>query len=81
MADVCYETPQKKGQQTLHIYSIANFFVSWLKWLQMTRYVSNEFTEVIWDDLESLKSWGDKISYTINMQHLLSLFCGVLETV
>ena len=28
MADVCYETPQKKGQQALHLYSIANFVAS-----------------------------------------------------
>ena len=34
MTDVCYDTP-KKGQQALHLYSIANFVASWLKWLQM----------------------------------------------
>ena len=28
MADVCYETPQKQGQQALHLYSIANFVAS-----------------------------------------------------
>ena len=35
--------------------------------------------EVIWShlkSLESFKSWGDKISYNINMQHLLSFFVG-----
>ena len=62
-----------------------------LKWLQMSLYVSNKLTEVIWshlrsfgviwDHLESFKSWGDKISYTINIQRLLSFFCGVSETV
>ena len=35
MDDVCYETPQKKGQQALRLYSLANFVASWLKWLQM----------------------------------------------
>ena len=52
-----------------------------LKWLQITLYVCNKLTEVIWDDLDSFKSWGDKISYTINMQRLVSFFCGVSETV
>ena len=32
--------------------------------------------EVIWDHLESFKSWGDKISYTVNIQCLLSFFEG-----
>ena len=41
------------------------------KWLQMTLYVSNKSTKVIWDHLES---WGNKISYIINLQCLLSLF-------
>jgi hypothetical protein len=35
MANVCYETPQKKGQQSLNLYSIGNFDDLWLKWLQM----------------------------------------------
>ena len=52
-----------------------------LKGLQMSLCVSNKLSEVIWDHLESFKSWGDKISYTINMQCLLSFFCGVSETV
>ena len=42
----------------------------------MTLYLSNKLTEVIWDHLESFKSWGDKISYTINMQCSLSFFVG-----
>ena len=33
------ETPQKKGQQAFHDYSIANFVASWLEWLQM---ISND---------------------------------------
>ena len=28
LTNVCYETPQKKGQQALHLYSIANFVAS-----------------------------------------------------
>ena len=36
---------------------------------------------VIWDHLESFKSWGDKISYTIDTQRSLSFFCGVSDTV
>ena len=39
-----------------------------LKGLQMSLCVSNKLSEVIWDHLELFKSWGDKISYTINMQ-------------
>ena len=35
---------------------------------------------VISDHLESFKSWGDKISCTINMQRSLSFFCGVSDT-
>ena len=31
--------PHKKGQQALHVYSIANFVASWLEWLQM---ISND---------------------------------------
>ena len=31
----CLRDPTKKGQQALHVYSIANFVASWLKWLQM----------------------------------------------
>ena len=48
--------------------------------------MSNKVTEVIWshlrsfgviwDHMESFKSWGNKISYTINMQRLLSFFVG-----
>ena len=45
-----------------------------LKWLQMTLFVSNKLTEVIWDNLEPFKSWSDKISFTIKTQCLLS-FC------
>ena len=52
-----------------------------LKWFQLTLYVSNKLTEVIWDHLESCKSQSDKISYTINMQRSLSFFCGVSDTV
>ena len=40
--------PHKKGQWALHVYSIANFVVSWLKWLQMSMYVSKKSTEIIW---------------------------------
>ena len=31
----CVWDPTKKGQWALHVYNIANFVVSWLKWLQM----------------------------------------------
>ena len=37
----------KKGPQALHLYSVAIFVASWLKWLQMICYVSNRLTEVI----------------------------------
>ena len=40
--------PHKKGQWALHVYSIANFVASWLKWLQMSLYVPKKSTEVIW---------------------------------
>ena len=66
----------KKGQWTLHVYG--NFDTLWLKWVQMTFYQSNKSTEVIWDNFELFKSWGNKISYTIIMQ-LTVLFCGVLD--
>ena len=73
--------PYKKGQWALHVYSIANFIASRLKWLQMTlndfswfiRHIRDSFG-VILDHLESFKSWGDKISHTINMQCSLSFF-------
>ena len=35
----CLRDPTKKGQQELHVYSIANFVALWLKWLQM---ISND---------------------------------------
>ena len=54
MADFFYET-YKKGQWVLHFYSIANFVALWLKWLQMSLYVSNESTEVIWMHLKSFE--------------------------
>ena len=44
-----------------------------LIWLQMSLYVSNKSTEVILNNLESFKSWGNKISNAINMQCSLSL--------
>ena len=49
-----------------------------LKWLQMSLYMSKS-TEVIRIHLKSfgvIKSWGDKIYYTINMQRSLSFFVG-----
>ena len=70
--------PTKKGQKVLHQLILSphdlNDSKYDLKWLQMTLYVSNKLTEIIWDHLESFNSWGDKI---INMQRLLSFFCGV----
>ena len=47
----------------------------------MIIYVYEGSFEVIWDHLESFKSWGDKICYTIDMQCSLSFFCGVSDTV
>ena len=55
-----------------------------LKWLQMIfmyQIRNLKSLRVILDNLELFKSWDDKISYTINMQHLQSYFCGVSETV
>ena len=39
-----------------------------LKGLQMSLFVSNKLSEVIWDHLESSKSWGDIIGYSLKMQ-------------
>ena len=49
-----------------------------LKWLQMSLYVSKKSTVVIWIHLKSfvVMSWGNKTSYTINMQCSLSFFVG-----
>ena len=68
--------PYKKGLWALYVYSIANFVALWLKWLQMSLYVSKTSTEIIWIHLKSFKSWGDKNSYTINMQRSLPFFVG-----
>ena len=46
-----------------------------LKWLFCLISQMKSFG-VIWDHLESFKSWGDKISYTVNMQLSLSFFVG-----
>jgi hypothetical protein len=79
-----YLRPHKKGQWALHVYRIANFVVSWFKWLQMiwnnSKWISicqiNQLKpfEFIYNNLESFR--GDKISYTINMQRSLSFFCS-----
>ena len=68
------------------LLSDPTFVASWLKWLQM---ILNEFKRpylifkthgnsfwVISDHFESIKSWGNKISYTINMQCSLPFFAG-----
>ena len=49
----CVWDPTKKGQWVLHVYSTAIFVASWLKWLQMSLYVSKKTTEVIWIHLKS----------------------------
>jgi hypothetical protein len=41
-----------------------------LKWLQITLFVSDKLTEVIWSHLKSFNSWGDKISYLINKRQV-----------
>jgi hypothetical protein len=78
--------PTKKGQWMLHIYSIANFVSSWLKWLQMIWNDSKWVCMCLKNELKSfefisnhLESWGDKNSYTINNKHamLTVLFCRV----
>ena len=57
-----------------------------LKGLQMSLFVSKKLSEVIWDHLESFKSWGDKISYVYYknatlLKNALSFFCqSVLQT-
>ena len=61
-----------------HFYSIANFVASWLRWLQiisndskwlhLTYQTHRDSFGVLSDHLESFKSKGDKIIYTINMQ-------------
>ena len=70
-------TDQKKTVHfwaALHFYSIANFVASWLKWLQMITndskwlHLTHDSFGVLSDHLESFKSNGDKIIYTINMQ-------------
>ena len=84
---LCLRPRKKKDRQwALHVYSIANFIASWLKWLQMiwndSKWVfmclKNQLRsfEFIWNHLESFKSWVDKISYTINMQRSLAFFVG-----
>ena len=42
-----------------------------LKERKMSVCVSNKSFGVIWDHLESFKSWGDKISYTTKVQRML----------
>ena len=44
----CVWDPTKKGQWALRVYSKAIFVASWLKWIQMSLYVSNKSTEFIW---------------------------------
>ena len=47
-----------------------------LKWLQMSLCVSKKSIKVIQNNLKSIKSWGNKSSYNINMQRSLSFFVG-----
>ena len=74
----------KKGQLVLHVYSIANFVATWLKWIQIKRLqltssnLSNTY-RAICRNLRPFQLWGDKISYTLKMQGLLS-FLWVLIT-
>ena len=43
--------------------------------------MANNLVEVIWNHLESFKSWGNKICYIIDLQCSLSFFGGVSDTV
>ena len=61
--------PSKKGQWALlHYYSIANFVASWLKWLQMIKMNSNDFSwfiRHIETHLESFQSIWSHLSHEL----------------
>jgi hypothetical protein len=71
--------PTKKGQWVLHVYTIATYVVSWLKWLQMNLNDLSWFFRHKDTHLESFRSWGNKINCIINMQ-FLSFFCVGSQT-
>ena len=85
MADVCYETSQKKDSK--HCILIVLLILCPIdlndqmildEYESLSMSLINELKSfgVIWDHLESYKLWGNKISCTINMQRLLSFFVG-----
>ena len=55
--------PHKKGQWPLHVYSIANFVASWLKWLQMLWNDSKWVSLYLRSHLNSFKIFWSHLSH------------------
>ena len=68
-------TVQKRHSKTLVILQGSpKLSKQFLAWLMSSSSFQKSFG-VIWDHLESFKSWGNKISYTIKMQRCSKMSC------
>ena len=71
-----WDSPKKDNEHCMFMVILTPYDLNESKWLSISLINLLKSFEVIWDNFELFKSWGNKISYTIIMQHLLSFFVG-----